>query len=173
MAIGPYHPEREGAPTSYELEHQQEAALANQAVQAFDERTNLMEAYARTHGLRGNSLSMLMWLYYSPTPITQRDITRRTHSTKQTVNMTVTGWRKRGLVETVPTDMSDTGDRRERQLRLTDAGLAWAGAILDPVRNAEIRAMNALRSSERDTFIRLQTAYVEALGRELEQEHQS
>lgn len=150
--------------TPYQLSHQTAALHANASVRVFNERMNLMEAYARRHRLRGNSLDMLLWLYYSPTALSQHTLAERTHSTKQVVNMTITGWRERGFVETT----RDGNDGRKRLLRLTEHGRTWAKPILDQLRNAEIRAMSALTEDQQEQLIELATIYMTVLRAELD-----
>lgn len=41
-----------------------------------DENNSLYECYARKNGLQGNSLLILMWLYYNPNGIIQNKICR-------------------------------------------------------------------------------------------------
>lgn len=163
-ALEPHIAQRGGAASDFERAHPELARRTKRATFGFDLYMNLMEAYARRHRLRGKSMTMLLWLYYVPAPLTQQDIVRRTYATKQVVNMTITHWRELGYVEDA--DVAPA-DRRNRYIQLTERGRDWAKEILDPLRDAELHAMQTLSPDEQDRFTELQHRYLQALGAQL------
>ncbi len=156
--------QREDASSDYELEHPQEANASHEVIRAFNDQMAVYEHYARSKGLHGKALDILLWMYYTDGPITQRFICSRTYATKQVVNMTLKGWRNNGWVEEVE---HLGGDGRERRLRLTEEGRRMAKEILDPLRNAEISAIEVIDPEMRQAFAAMSTAYVKALKQEL------
>lgn len=140
-------------------------------IRLFDSQTSLYEYYSRKNGLQGKALAILLWIYYSPRGITQKTIAKRTLSTKQVVNATIKTWREKGYIA----DLADTADggpppdrifsrpdRRQKKIALTTAGRIFAAGILDPLRQAEDRAMASLTPVEQNQLVALYAAYSQA-----------
>lgn len=148
-----------------------EKSTAQRFVRIVDAQSSLYEAYARRHGLQGKSLSILLWLYYSPRPITQKFIADKTQSTRQVVNSTIGKWREEGYI--IYTDGPQTGgrepegaderlDRRRKFITLSPLGREWARPTMEDLRQAELAAMDSLPPADQSELVRLYQAYSDA-----------
>lgn len=120
------------------------------------------ERYARQRGLSYTSLTILAQVYsdhFDGIDCTQRSICDMTHLPKQTVNSVVSGLCRDGLVELVELPH----DRRAKAIHLTEAGIAYARELVEPVNEAERIAFSQLTDEERaqffDALSRFATAY--------------
>lgn len=128
-----------------------------------DKQFSIFENYARQHGLQSKSMLILMWIYYNPRGITQNHIVRGTYSTKQVVNATIKAFKEKGYLffdENSP-------DRRSKVVRLTDEGLQYAASILDPLEEAEHKAMQVLNAEEQVQLLKLSDRYTMSLEKAL------
>ena len=114
-----------------------------------DENNSLYEYYARKKGLKGKSLLILTCLYYTKNGITQNTICEKTYSTKQVVNAAIQTFRNKGYIFFEEQEK----DRREKIVKLTEEGYLYASKILDPLREAEEKAISKLSSEQQKLFI--------------------
>lgn len=120
-----------------------------------DENRSLYECYARTKGLTGKSMLILMWIYYNPQGISQNTICQKTYSTKQVVNATIKAFQAKGYLQI----SGDDKDKRAKRLHLTPAGQAFASPILDDLERAEMQAMSLLTPDQQAQFLDLLTIF--------------
>lgn len=125
----------------------------------FDKQQALYEDYARKCGIQGKSQQILMWLYYNPQGITQKRIVEGTYSTKQVVHATIKRMNTLGYIEL----RENPGDKRHKLLYLTDEGRQFAASVLDPLRDIEAQAMDALTPEEQATYVALTRKYTNKL----------
>lgn len=137
-----------------------------QYIYLFDQQQSLYENYARQHGIQGKSQQILMWLYYNPQGITQKKIVEVTYSTKQVVHATIKRMNTLGYIEFREQD----GDKRHKLLFLTEKGRTFAASILDPLRETESKAMEALTQEEQALYVSLTKKYTKKLQELLEGE---
>lgn len=99
-----------------------EESTAQRFVRIVDAQSSLYEAYARRHGLQGKSLSILLWLYYSPAPSPRNSSpTRPSPHGRWSIPPSANGGRK--AISSTQTDLKQAaGNRKERTKDLTDAG---------------------------------------------------
>lgn len=113
------------------------------------------EDYARSVGLSYTGLSVLSALCGTEN-CTQKMLCERCFLPKQTVNTTITAFYKKGWVrlEELPED------RRNKIIRFTPEGQAAADAIMQRIRESELKSMGALSESERLVLLSVTKRYV-------------
>ena len=104
------------------------------------ENNSLYEYYARKNGLQGKSLLILTCLYYTKDGITQNTICEKTYSTKQVVSAAMRTFKEKGYIYF-------------EEQELTEKGYLYASKILDPLREAEEKAIGQLSSEQQKLFI--------------------
>ncbi|MCI8331309.1 MAG: winged helix DNA-binding protein [Clostridiales bacterium] len=113
---------------------------------------------AKNTGLSECTLWILYTLRVEPTPSTQSEIGRFLCQPKQTVNSALKKMEKEGLIE-----FFYANDRKNKRIRLTDAGKALAAQTADKVIRAEYAALCGLSEQEQAAFIRLFQQYIRLL----------
>ena len=120
-----------------------------------DENNSLYEYYARKNGLQGKSLLILTCLYYTRDGITQNIIREKTYSTKQVISAAIKTFKKKGYIYFEEQEK----DRREKIIKLTKEGYSYVSKILDPLREAEEKALGKLSSEQQELFIEYYTIF--------------
>ena len=126
------------------------------------------EKWAARRGVTFNVFNMLTMLYEQEEPLSQAELCRRLHLSKQTVASVIDSLEKRGMaVRRVAQD-----DRRSRVVVLTEAGSAAARELSEAVKRFEIRALSMLQPEEREAMVdamcKLQKSMEQALAQEAE-----
>ncbi len=116
------------------------------------------DRYAKSIGTTDSALYLLN-LVYDRGSCTQRELAEFMMLPKQTVNSIVKEYENQGLLELAVSE----ADRRQRCLRLTGAGKAYAQRYIPGIIGAEERAMMALSPEERKTLLSLLERYAQAL----------
>jgi len=80
------------------------------------------KSWAEANGLTLNSLLVLYSLHEEPANCTQKSISQSWSMPKQTVNMILKDFEKKGFVELLPLP----SDKRNKLIRTTDSGAAFA-----------------------------------------------
>lgn len=93
--------------------------------------------WAKAHGLSINSLFVLSAIHEGGESCTQKKISQRWMIPKQTVNMILKDFQKKGLVELLPLQK----DKRNKQICFTQAGADYANTIITKLRKAELYAV--------------------------------
>ena len=93
--------------------------------------------WAKAHGLSINSLFVLSAIHEGGEGCTQKKISQRWMIPKQTVNMILKDFQKKGLVELLPLQK----DKRNKQICFTQAGADYANTIITKLRKAELYAV--------------------------------
>lgn len=99
---------------------------------------------ARKHNLTTNELFVLDILWFAPEGCLQSYICERMSATKQTISAIIKKFLKLGYV----TLSEDEKDRRNKIIRFTADGYAYAEKIIPPAADAEISAMAELAQKE-------------------------
>lgn len=133
--------------------------LSKSYARLMDQQAGLYERYARQHGLNFKCLSVLMWIYYSPTGVTQNWISKQTYSSKQVINATIKKFQDKGflLFEENP------DDKRHKRIRLTKEGQEFASQVLAPLERAEQQALSRLSRTDQEALLRLSQIYSQEL----------
>ena len=129
-----------------------------------DENNSLYEYYARKNGLQGKSLLILSCLYYTKDGITQNIICEKTYSTKQVVSAAIKTFKNKGYIYFEEKEK----DRREKIVKLTKEGYLYASKILDPLEEAEMKAIGQLSSEQQKLFIEYYTIFNDNMKKNIE-----
>ena len=113
------------------------------------------ELHARRHGLTAKEEFVLNIIWFSPDGCLQSEICERLSATKQTVSAIIKKFLKKGYVSLSESE----SDRRNKIVRFTDAGIAYAGKIIPPAAKAEIDAMAELSEKDIAELVRLTTLF--------------
>ncbi len=102
------------------------------------------EKIAATHGVTSNILNIITLLYKKRTPMTQNDLSRDLHLSRQTVTSVVDSLEHRGLV----TRSIAESDRRSRVVVLTDEGQVFGRKLGRAMRKMELDAFGLFSEEE-------------------------
>lgn len=125
----------------------------------FDKQTGFYEAYARRNGLQSKRFYVLMWIYFSPDGITQKQIIKETASTKQVVSSQIESFFAKGYI----TFTRDEKNKRNKLLQLTPEGEAFAQKIFEPLVTLEKIALDSLSEEEQAVFLPVVQKYSDKL----------
>lgn len=106
----------------------------------WQEYNYVYEEWAKAHGLSVNSLLVLSAIHEGGKDCTQRRISQRWMIPKQTINMILKEFERKGLVELLP--MQE--DKRNKLIRFTQAGNAYADALISKLRKVELYAIEKM-----------------------------
>ncbi len=124
------------------------------------------EKWAARRGITFNMLNILTLLVEQPEPMSQNELCRRLHLSKQTVASVIDSLEKRGMaVRRVSEE-----DRRSRMVCLTGQGEAFAREISVALHRFELHALSMLSAEEQaalvDTTHKLWRSMADALEQE-------
>ncbi len=131
-----------------------------------DEQFALYDAFAKRHGMLMNTLLVVNALFYAKDGLTQRDICERTFESKQTVSLIVGRLVKEGCAVTEPS----AADKRERVVRLTEAGRARYERPIRHITWSEDTAMAMFTEEEQATLLDLSRRFTDRLAELFDQE---
>ena len=131
-----------------------------------DEQFALYDEYAKRHGLLMNTLLVINALFYAKEGMTQKDISRRTLQSKQTVNLIVKNLLAQGHVTV--TEVAE--NRRNKLVQMTEAGRAHYGTVVRHITWAEDTAMSMFTAEEQKTLIDLSRTFTKNLTELVNQE---
>lgn len=131
-----------------------------------DTQFDVYVRYAKRFGIPVKSLFVLNALYDTPEGCNQMEICLKAYSSKQTVSAIIKGYLKRGYVELTELPR----DRRNKLVRLTDAGRRYAEAIVPPLTHAETAAMARLTPEQQSMLVELTTVFGDHLQELLKEE---
>ena len=106
----------------------------NRYYSIWQEYNYMYEEWAKAHGMSVNNLLVLSAIHEGGKDCTQRKISQRWMIPKQTVNMILKEFERKGLVELLP--MQE--DKRNKLIRFTPAGNEYADAIISKLRKVEL-----------------------------------
>lgn len=134
----------------------QEIQACFQSMQAMDD---LYEEYARKNDLTYMSLYILETIYEQGS-CTQATVSEATLYPKQTVNMVIRSFRKKDWVILE----QDKTDRRNKYIKLTAAGEAFARQVIEPYWAAADNALGELQASDRSIMLRTLRAFTDSFA---------
>lgn len=137
------------------MNHEQARTLVNQYCRLRDVQFAAYELYARKFGLTAKELFVLDILWFAPDGCLQSDICWRLSATRQTISAIVKKFWKQGYVSFAESEK----DRRNKIVRLTEAGRWYAKEIIPPAAKAEIAAMNELSKKDATALVQLTTVF--------------
>lgn len=118
----------------------------------------LYREIAKIYGLSDSVFWILYALREEKQEMTQSELCNTIYQPKQTVNSALKKMERDGYLE-----LTARGDRRSKQICLTQTGIQLAEATVDYVISAEHRALSGLTEKERNTFITLFQKYTDLL----------
>ena len=137
------------------MEREATRAYVNQYGHLRDVQYAVYERYARKHGLTARELFVLDILWFAPEGCLQFEICQRLSATKQTISAIIKKFFKQGYVSLTESE----ADRRNKIVRLTDAGTEYTRRIIPPAAQAEIESMGQLPQVDMAELVRLTTLF--------------
>ncbi len=124
-----------------------------------DEQFALYDEYAKRHGMSMKTLLVLNALFYAKDGMTQTEVCQRTFQTKQTVNLIV----KNLLAEAYVTVTEVPENKRNKIVRMTEAGRAYCEQVVRHITWAEDTAMSLFSPEEQKNLIELSRTFTKNL----------
>lgn len=128
-----------------------------------DTLTVTYERYARRFGLTAKELFVLYIIWFSQDGCLQSDISERLSAVKQTISAIVKKFWKLGYLSLTESET----DRRNKIVRLTEAGQEYAGRIIPPIAGAEEDAVEGADRRDAADLIRLTTRFVNQMQKNI------
>lgn len=124
-----------------------------------DEQLALYDEYAKRHGMLMKTLLVVNVLFYARDGMTQTEICKRTFQSKQTVNLII----KNLLSDRYVTVAEAPGNKRNKIVRMTEAGKAYCEKVVRHITWAEDTAMSMFSAEEQKQFIDLSRTFTKNL----------
>ena len=124
-----------------------------------DEQFALYDEYAKSRGILMKTFLVLDTLFYAEEGMTQKDICDRTFQSKQAVSLIVKNLLRDGHAVL----SENAAGRRNRIVRLTEAGRTFAEKPVRHITHAEDAAMSMLTPEEQAQLIALSRRFTENL----------
>ena len=140
---------------------------------AYEEK--FWEVWGQTNGLYSswaaskNINYYLLFVLYAlegQEAMTQKKICTYTGLAKQTVNSVIRSLKEKGYIELVP----GLADGREKQVVLTEKGIAYSSGILTPLRELEHRVYQIMGSGQVQQMVDQITLFNTVLEKEMEKD---
>ena len=124
-----------------------------------DEQFSLYDEYAKRHGMMMKTLLVVNVLFYAQDGMTPTEICRRTFQSKQTVSLIV----KNLLAQNYVAVAESPENRRNKIVRMTEAGRAWCGKVVRHITQAEDTAMSMFTPEEQRMLVGLSRTFTKNL----------
>lgn len=131
-----------------------------------DEQFALYDEYSKRHGMLMKTLLVVNVLFYAKDGMTQTEICRRTFQSKQTVNSII----KNLLTDGYVTITEIPENRRNKTVRMTEAGRAYCEKVVRHITWAEDTAMSMFTAGEQKQLIDLSRTFTKNLAMLVNQE---
>lgn len=131
-----------------------------------DEQFALYDEYAKRHGMLMKTLLVVNVLFYAKDGMTQTEICRRTFQSKQTVNLII----KNLLAEQYVTIAEVAENKRNKIVRMTEAGRVYCEKVVRHITWAEDTAMSMFTAQEQKQLIDLSRTFTKNLTMLIKQE---
>ena len=135
-----------------------------------DEQFALYDEYAKRNGMMMKTLLVVNVLFYdafyNKGGMTQKEICQRTFQSKQTVNLII----KNLLAENYVTVTEVPENKRNKIVRMTDAGRVYCEKVVRHITWAENTAMSMFTPEEQKQLIALSRTFTKNLTRLVNQE---
>ncbi len=142
-----------------------EATIRNLVMynQLWMELDDLYSDYAKSSGLPECAFWIFYTLYESKDIYTQKDLSEKWSFSRQTVNSALKKLESEGLVRLVPLP----GQKKNKQLVLTEEGDVFAQKVIIPIIEAEKNAFGGLGNEEQKMLLCLTQKYLRRLQAEI------
>jgi DNA-binding MarR family transcriptional regulator len=131
-----------------------------------DEQFALYDEYAKRNGILMKTFLVLNALFYAKDGMTQKEICDTVYESKQTVSLIIKKLLKDGYV----TMEENTEDKRNKTVKMTDEGRAYAEKPVRHITWAEDTAMSMFTPEEQKQFIDLSRTFTKNLIKLVNQE---
>ena len=131
-----------------------------------DEQFALYDEYAKRHGMLMKTLLVVNVLFYAKDGTTQTEICKRTFQSKQTVNLIIKNLVSDGYVTV--TEVPE--NKRNKIVRMTEAGKAYCEKVVRHITWAEDTAMSMFSEEEQKQLIKLSQTFTKNLAMLVNQE---
>ena len=131
-----------------------------------DEQFALYDEYAKRNGMMMKTLLVVNVLFYAKDGMTQKEICRRTFQSKQTVNLIT----KNLLAENYVTVTEMPENKRNKIVRMTDAGRTYCEKVVRRITWAEDTAMSMFTPEQQRQLIDLSRTFTKNLTMLVHQE---
>ena len=131
-----------------------------------DEQFALYDEYAKRHGMLMKTLLVVNVRFYAADGLTQTDICQRTFQSKQTVNLII----KNLLAEGYVTVDEVPENKRNKIVRMTEAGRGYCEKVVRHITWAEDTAMSMFTAEEQNQLIDLSRTFTKNLTKLVNQE---
>ena len=131
-----------------------------------DEQFALYDEYAKRHGMLMKTLLVVNVLFYAADGLTQTDICQRTFQSKQTFNLII----KNLLAEGYVTVTGVPENKRNKIVRMTEAGRGYCEKVVRHITWAEDTAMSMFTAEEQKQLIDLSRTFTKNLTKLVNQE---
>ena len=131
-----------------------------------DEQFALYDEYAKRHGMMMKTLLVVNVLFYAKDGMTQTEICKRTFQSKQTVNLII----KKLLSDSYVAVTEVPENKRNKIVKMTDAGRAYCEKIVRHITWAEDTAMSMFTPEEQKQLIDLSRTFTKNLTMLVNQE---
>ena len=131
-----------------------------------DEQFALYDEYAKRHGMLMKTLLVVNVLFYAADGLTQTDICQRTFQSKQTVNLIIKNLLAEGYV--IVTGVPE--NKRNKIVRMTEAGRGYCEKVVRHITWAEDTAMSMFTAEEQKQLIDLSRTFTKNLTKLVNQE---
>ena len=133
-----------------------------------DQQFALYDEYAKRQGMMMKTLLVLNALFYAKEGMTQAEICRRTFQSKQTVNLIV----KNLLADRYVTVAEMPENKRNKIVRMTEAGRAYCEKVVRHITWAEDTAMSMFTAEQQEQLITLSRTFTQNLTMLVNQERE-
>lgn len=124
-----------------------------------DQQFALYDEYAKSNGILMKTFLVLNVLFYAKDGMTQREICDRTFQSKQTVSLIIKNLLTDGYVSL----SENPEDKRNKIVRMTDAGRDYAERPVRHITWSEDTAMSMFTPEEQELFISLSRRFTQNL----------
>ena len=131
-----------------------------------DEQFALYDEYAKRHGMLMKMLLVVNVLFYAKDGMTQTEICQRTFQSKQTVNLII----KNLLADHYVTVTEIPENRRNKIVKMTEAGQVYCEKVVRHITWAEDTAMSMFTAEEQKQLINLSRTFTKNLTMLVNQE---
>ena len=133
-----------------------------------DEQFALYDEYAKRNGMMMKTLLVVNALFYAKDGMTQTEICGRTFQSKQTVNLIV----KNLLADRYVTVAEMPENKRNKIVRMTEAGRAYCEKVVRHITWAEDTAMSMFTAEQQEKLITLSRTFTQNLTMLVNQERE-
>lgn len=141
--------------------------IMNKNLLEFNRLDNLLDqvynSYLSSNGISMTTMWILYFTYMSNGTSTQKDICENWFYVSQTINSALKVLEKNGVVELYFAE----GNRKSKQIRLTDKGVKQCIELVEPIIRAENNAFSVLTEAEQELLVSISKKYIDALQKEI------